>query len=322
MRLFITGAAGYIGGMLVERFAQRDDVEEVMCLDKNPITQELKSFPKVLYIRANTADDTWQDIVRERKPDVVIHCAWQIREFYFRKKLQEKWNLGGSRNVFSFIFNTPGITQLVYPSSVAVYGAHPDNAVNRPFVESDPMREHEYRYGVEKKQSEEMLMNLHNTSSSQSSVTVLRICSVTGQRYRAAKRGFTLQNMLAFLPFIPVANPEWGRQFVREDELISIIDQLCHSGAGRNPDKESIREGCLILNIAPSPFIKAAEIVRMYGKKMLPVPKELMRLAFFILRHLSLGRLPTSRGGWRFYVYPLAVDGGAISRENGFEYNI
>lgn len=44
MRILITGAAGYIGGMLAERFAQREDVEEVICLDKNPITQGLHSL--------------------------------------------------------------------------------------------------------------------------------------------------------------------------------------------------------------------------------------------------------------------------------------
>lgn len=311
MRIFITGTSGYIGGMLADRYVVRDDVEELICLDKNPMPARFKGNPKVLWIRANTADESWQELIASRKPDVVIHCAWQIRELYFRKKLHQKWNLGGTTNVFRFVFNTPSIEKLIHMSTVATYGAYPDNTVERPFVESDPLREDEYLYGVQKKLSEKELERQYTAAcgtrgaDSMPDVTVFRVASVTGARYAQAKRGFTLQNILARIPFIPIANPEWGRQFVQEADLVSIFDHVI----------DEVRVGAYrTFNIAPPTFMKAADIVKAYGKRALYVPKELLRVGFFILRHISLGRLPTSRGGWRSYVYPLAVDGRAAMR--------
>ncbi len=311
MKLFITGTSGYIGGMLVDRFVQRDDVDEIICLDKSPMPARYKGNPKVLWIRANTSDESWQELIASRKPDVVIHCAWQIREFYFRKKLHDTWNMGGTKNVFRFMFDTRSVKKCIYPSSVAAYGAYPDNLVEKPFVESDPLREDEYLYGVQKKVSERDLevqyaasCTIHGADRTPD-VTVFRIASVTGSRYAQAKRGMTLQNILARIPYIPIANPDWGRQFVQEDDLMTIFDAMIDE-----PPTGAYRT----FNIAPPTFMKAADIVKAYGKRALYVPKELMRVSFFILRHLSLGRLPTSRGGWRSYVYPLAVDGGAVIR--------
>ncbi|MEK7123087.1 MAG: NAD-dependent epimerase/dehydratase family protein, partial [Patescibacteria group bacterium] len=127
MKLLITGAAGYIGGMLVERFAAREDVDEIICLDRKPINKELRALSKVLYIHANTADDTWQEVCRERAPDVVIHCAWQIRELYGRPALQRRWNIHGSQNIISFAQSVDSVKKFIFLSTVAVYGAYPDN---------------------------------------------------------------------------------------------------------------------------------------------------------------------------------------------------
>lgn len=332
MKICITGASGYIGGMLADRYAERDDVEELICLDKNPMPARYRGNPKVLWIRANTADESWQELIASRKPDVVIHCAWQIREFYFRKKLHQKWNLGGTTNVFRFVFATPGIKKFIHMSTVAAYGAYPDNTVERPFVESDPLREDEYLYGVQKKLSEQELERQYAVTcgtkgaDSTPDVTVFRVASVTGPRYAQAKRGFTLQNILARIPFIPIANPEWGRQFVQESDLLRIIESVVGSpvipSRERNPDGSvrSVESHYSVFNVAPPTFMKAADIVKAYSKRAVYVPKELLRVSFFILRHISLGRLPTSRGGWRSYVYPLAVDGGVVTRGGRFEY--
>ena len=58
--VFITGAAGYVGAMLVELFAERADVKAVIGLDKEPIPELIKYTAKLTYIQANTADISWR----------------------------------------------------------------------------------------------------------------------------------------------------------------------------------------------------------------------------------------------------------------------
>jgi len=322
MKLFITGASGYVGGLLVEHFVQQDDVAEIIALDRRREPTWSKKHAKVTWIKANTVDETWQEVVAQRQPTVVIHCAWEIREFYFKKKQHRHWNIDGSKNVFDFAFTTPSVRKIVYLSSVAAYGAFPDNSADMPLVETKPLREDEYLYGIQKKQSEEDLLEIYHrarqaahagsTSANTPSSVVLRVSSLTGPRYSTAKKGMTLQNVLTRIPFIPVANPQWGRQFVQEDDLLAIIGRIIAKDA-----PGSYR----VFNVAPQKFMNAAEIVAAYGKHALSIPKEFLRISFFIFRHLSLGRLPTSKGGWKFYAFPLVVDGGAIGREYDFQYS-
>ena len=99
--VLITGAAGYVGAMLVEQFAKRPDIERIIGIDKEPLPDNFRNEPKLVYLHLNTADD-WEDKARAYRPDIVIHTAWQIREMYGKKSLQWKWNVEGSDKVFDF----------------------------------------------------------------------------------------------------------------------------------------------------------------------------------------------------------------------------
>ena len=109
--VFITGAAGYVGAMLVERFAARPDVEKVIGLDKEPMPDSFKSISKLTYIHANTAD-AWEGEIGKYAPDIIVHTAWQIREIYGDHALTWKWNIDGSDNVFDFAFSNAYVDRL------------------------------------------------------------------------------------------------------------------------------------------------------------------------------------------------------------------
>ena len=121
--VLITGAAGYVGTMLVRRFAAREDVERVIGIDKEPVPDLIKDDAKTVYLQTNLADEGWEEKVAAYAPDIIVHTAWQIREIYGNRPLSWKWNIEGSERVFRFAYGTASVKRLVHFSTVASVGS-------------------------------------------------------------------------------------------------------------------------------------------------------------------------------------------------------
>ncbi|MEX0651969.1 MAG: NAD-dependent epimerase/dehydratase family protein [Candidatus Paceibacterota bacterium] len=324
--LFITGGAGYVGAMLCEQFLQRDDVEKIIALDKEPQPEILKGDARLIWIDAHTCDDTWQDEVARHNPTVVVHTAWQIREMYGKKELQWKWNVEGSDMVFDFAFSTPSVERLIYFSTVSSYGASKHNTFAHLFKEEEPFVEDQYRYGVEKKEVEEHLREKfeHNKERAPQ-IFIVRPAAITGPRGRFMRIRFGLQAALSgqltkspihrlislLVSFVP-ATKGWARQFIHEDDVADIVTLFAFN------DLEGKYE---VFNICPpGDAVYSKDMARAVGKRVLPVYPWMVRLAFFFFWHATRGRVPTSFGGWKFYSYPILVDGSRLTKQYGFTY--
>lgn len=332
--LFITGAAGYVGGMLAHQFSKRDDVVRIIALDREPIPEMLKDNKKIYWIKANTNDTNWQKEVLEHNPSVVIHTAWQIRDMYGNKATQWKWNVDGSNNVFDFAFNTPSVKKLIYFSTAAIYGAYKTNTIEHRFTEDEPMREEEYLYGIEKKQVENNLFEKWNASQKKDQkkdkemqVFVVRPAAITGPRGRFMRVRFGLQSALSgqlkgnfiyhiislMVSFVP-ATPWWVRQFIHEDDVYDIMELF----ALKLPTKGEYT----IFNITPpGEPVLAPHMAEAVGKKIIPVRPWMVRLAYFFFWHATRGKVPTSKGIWRFYSYPIVLDGSKLIRIHNYTYS-
>lgn len=334
MKIFLTGGAGYVGAMLAEQFSVRGDVEEIICLDKEPMPDLLKGNQKIVWISGNTSDDSWHDAVRAKQPDIVIHTAWQIREMYGEKAKQWLWNVTGSRKIFDFAFSEPSVRKLIHFSTASGYGAFPLNTFEHRFKESEPLREKEYLYGIEKIAAEHELEAAYEIAKKRNGnlvpqVFVVRPAAVTGPRGRYMRVRFTLQSALsgklkstplqrfisAMVSFMP-ATPLWCRQFIHEDDVADIVSLLAFGNFG---GKVAPYE---VFNITPQgAVVKAADMAKAVGKKTVMIPPWLIRIVFFCFWHGTRGRVPTSRGGWRFYAYPIVMDGTKITEKLGFRYS-
>lgn len=328
--IFITGAAGYIGAMLADQFSKRSDVGLIIALDKEPLPDMLKNNPKIFWITANTSDDTWQKSVRDKNPDVVIHTAWQIRELYGKRALEWKWNMDGSASVFDFAFGSSSVKKLIHFSTVASYGAFPENTIEHFFTEEESFRKSEYLYAEEKRVVEEILKEKYEKNINNPAVpvvAVIRPAAITGPRGRYSRIRFGLQSALSgslksqksviydvisfMVSWVPVT-PKWLRQYVHEDDITDIAALLAFS-----PLKQRFE----IFNAAPpGEAVFGDMMAKAVGKKTLPIYPWMVRLAFFWFWHLTRGRVPTSPGSWRGYSYPIAVDGSKITEKYGYRY--
>jgi nucleoside-diphosphate-sugar epimerase len=329
--LLITGSSGYVGAMLVDQFSKRDDVEKIIGIDNNLPEDFIKDNEKLVFIQHDLGDDGWEEEVEKYKPNIVIHTAWQIRELYGQKDKQWQMNIHGSDNVFDYAFSHPEVERLIHFSTVASYGAFPDNQINELFTEEDAFRVTDYLYAEEKRIAELHLKEREGRrekgEGKKPKVFIIRPAAITGPRGRFMRVRFGLQSALSgqlkkeksfwyrfiskMVSFTPVTE-KWCRQFVHEDDINDIVKTLAF---------DLVDSRFEIFNASPpGEVVRGKDMAKAVGKKAVKIYPFIIRIVFFLMHHLSLGKIPTSRGGWKSYSYPIAVDGSKITRELDYEY--
>jgi nucleoside-diphosphate-sugar epimerase len=267
----------------------------------------------LLWIRADVAEDGWTSQIDAKAVDLVIHCAYQIRQLYgSRSTQQEVWNVHGARKVFEFALTSPAVRRVVHLSTISAYGALPTNAIDRPLTEDSPLREDTYLYGVQKKRVEDVLSHLFRRLRPAAHVLVLRLASVSGPRGRFGLNRYGLLSTIAGrFPSLVCGRTDWGRQYLHEDDLIDVVSRLAHLPPAT---------GYEVYNVSPPDFLDASCISRLFDKRVVLLPPVLLRALFSLLWHGSRGAVPTPPGAWKFLSYPLRVDGTRLQRAYGCEY--
>lgn len=323
----ITGAAGYVGAMLVRAYSKRDDVEKIIGIDKEPIPEFIKDTPKLHYIESDTASLDFAQVAA-MSPDIVINAAWQIREMYGQKQAQWRLNIEGSDAVFDFAFSTPSVKRLIHFSTVASYGAQSSNTIEHKYKEEEGFRKSDYLYAEEKRISEVHLEEKYADAKergNQIQVAIVRPAAVTGPRGRFMRIRFGLQAALSgqlkesfihrlislMVSFVPITK-KWCRQFIHEDDVVGIITLLAF---------EDLKSNYEAFNICPpGEVVRGKDMAKAVGKRAVRVHPLLIRFVFFVMWHISRGRVPTSKGGWKSYSYPIAVDGSKLTQMYGYTY--
>jgi nucleoside-diphosphate-sugar epimerase len=331
MKIFITGGAGYIGAMLVDQYARRGDVEKIVTLDKEPETALTANHPhkdKIVFIQSNSADDGWEAKVAEHEPEVVINTAWQIRHMYGKEDTEWLWNIDGTDKVFDFAFTHPSVKKLIHFSTVASYGAFPENTVDHFYKESEGFKKSGYLYAEEKRISEEHLEERYKNAKNngwEGQVFVVRPAAITGPRGRYDRIRFGLQSALSgnldksfvnriisiLTSYVPVTK-NWLRQYIHEDDVTNIMTLFTFN---------NLKGSYEVFNISPpGDVVFGKDMADAVHKKAIPIKPWMARLAFFFFWHATRGKVPTSPGSWRGYSYPIAVDGSKLTKQYGYQY--
>jgi len=152
MKVAVIGASGYLGGLIVRHVGADPNVESILGLD---IVHPKSLVPKMTF---QEADVRCADFARLLAGvDVVYHLAFIVEP---PKKLSmrdiDQINIEGSRRVFEGAISA-GVPKIIYASSVAAYGAHPDNPV--PLCEDSLLRPNNDWYYSRTKGAVEDILN-------------------------------------------------------------------------------------------------------------------------------------------------------------------
>lgn len=326
MNIVITGAAGYVGGMLCDQFSKKTQIDHIIAIDKDPMPKLLQRNKKIVWVDANTSSHDWQDVARSHEPTVFINCAWQIREMYGNQKTQWQWNVEGCNNVYDFVFSNPSIERFVHFSTVSSYGAYHTNTLDY-ITEDQPFTENSYLYGIEKRVAEENLEKKYAAAKQSGHVPqvfIVRPQAITGPRGRFMFERFGLMAVLQggngaipgfvkkLVSVIPVTHRWWSRQFIHEDDVCDIVDLFTFN--------DNLPGEYEAFNIGTDTYVDAETMARITGKRIVRIPANLARVIYGCLWHGTRGKIPTAHGGWRFYTYPVVVSGKKLTNMHNFQY--
>jgi len=281
LKVAVTGPTGEIGKPLMSELERRAEVGTVLGMARRPFDPAGEGWEKVSYRRGDILDRGALAALFDGV-DVAVHLAFAI--FGSREETRQI-NLQGTRNVFETAIKA-GVKRLVYASSVAAYGFHPDNP--QPLSEDVPARGSEgFYYSRQKAELEDLLDELLLGSGVEA--YVFRPCIVAGPRatmlieqtveaVRAGDPVPLLRKGVEKLPLVAPILPDPGTplQLVHHDDVAqAMAAAICGDGPPG------------VYNLAGEGGVRVRDIARELGWRWVPVPRPAVSIGTAAARRLS-----------------------------------
>jgi UDP-glucose 4-epimerase len=307
----VTGPTGDIGRSLLGALERSRKVKRVLGMARRPFDPSERGWRKVEYRRGDVLDRSSVDEL-VAGADVVVHLAFII--FGSHDETREV-NLKGSRTVFEATVEA-GVPRLVYTSSVAAYGFHPDN----PEVLSEevqPRGTEEFYYSAQKAELEGLLDDI--LAGTDTEPYVFRPCIVAGEdaltvvetlvrQFQLAGRVPLLKEVYRRVPLVKPAIPDSGMplQLVHHDDVAAA---LVAAVEGRGEPG--------IYNLAADDGLTMRELAAELGWYTLPVPGLAVEVTAEIVSRLR-SLLPTELAWVNAMRVPVVMDTSKAKRELGW----
>jgi nucleoside-diphosphate-sugar epimerase len=290
---------------------RRAEVSEVLGMARRPFDPADEGWGKVAYRRGDILDRGTLAALFDGA-DVAVHLAFAI---FGSRDETRKVNLQGTRNVFEAAIRA-GVKRLVYASSVAAYGFHPDNP--QPLTEDVPPRGSEgFYYSAQKAELEGLLDELLLGSGVEP--YVFRPCIVAGPRatmlveqtvesVRAGDPVPLLRKGVEKLPLVSPVLPDPGVPFqlVHHDD---VAQALAAAICGEGPPG--------VYNLAGKGEIQVSDLARALGWRSVPVPGAAVSLGTAAARKLSF---VSSKMEWAVAAEtPVLMDSAKARRDLGWK---
>lgn len=259
MKIFVTGAAGFIGANLVMQLIKREKAVDILGIDNlnNYYDPAIKDFrlseidnvtaeypdSKWTFVQGNIADKALIDrLFNEFKPDIVVNLAAQagVRYSIINPDAYVESNLIGFYNILeacrhSYDNGTEGVRHLVYASSSSVYGSNK----KVPYSTDDKVDNPVSLYAATKKSNELMAhaySKLYNIPS-----TGLRFFTVYGPAGRPDMAYFGFTNKLLKGETIRIFNyGNCKRDFTYIDDIVEGVIRVMRKAPERKTGEDGL----------------------------------------------------------------------------------
>lgn len=307
----VTGPTGDIGRPFIRELERTPEVGEVRAMARRPFDPAEHGWRKATYRRGDVLDSAALAELVEGV-DVVVHLAFIIMG---GGEEARRINLEGSRAVFDAAVGA-GVQRLVYTSSVAAYGFHPDSPT--PLTEEVPARgTDDHPYSREKAELEAVLERClagHPTDA-----YVFRPCIVAGPDspslveelpYVRIARSLPapLRRLSAAVPVLRPVLPDPGIAFqlVHADD---VARALTAATLGRGAPGA--------YNLAAPDTITVTDLARELGWYALPIPALAVGAGAGVVNRLPLK--PAEVSWINALRTPMTMDCSRAQRELGWE---
>ncbi|MGI9667849.1 MAG: NAD-dependent epimerase/dehydratase family protein [Acidimicrobiia bacterium] len=210
-RVLVTGAGGWVGGQLVRRLGDRDDVEVFAVDDTRPRVDFSARFEQLDLDRLALAR-----LVLEVEPDVVVHLQSVHRTAEEGRKSESEDRIVGALALFGAIERLGTVKSVIVKSDTAIYGASPRN----PSVLSESTRSQgqSSRFQRDLLEMERFISDMRLRHAS-TSFTTLRMAPIFGPNVaNPISRYLTLPIVPTQLGFDP------RLQFTHEHDAVGSIE--------------------------------------------------------------------------------------------------
>jgi len=270
----LTGASGYIGGLLLDRLLADPGVAEVRSVARRPVRRRHVRSGRLVHLCADLRDAEAPRALEG--VDILYHLAAQVWAGQGPAALPQMRavNVDGTRNVLR-----AAPAAVVLASSASVYGAWPDNPL--PLHEDYPARPNpECPYAAHKLASEEVCAELAR------SWTVVRLAAVLGPhadaRVARAVRGYRVD--------VPaVRGAPQAVQWLDEGDAVEGL-----LAAGR--DLKGARQAeAQVVNVATTDWLTSTDTARLAHSRPVELPRPFLIGASALGRRLGLAPFGADR---------------------------
>lgn len=290
-RIAITGINSYFAKTVLGKLETDPDVTSIVGIDVVP---GQFTSPKIEFHQEDVRSEAVFKLLEG--VDTVVHLAFIVQEIRDKQRTHDI-NLNGSINVFNAcVANRVG--KIVYTSSIASYGAHPDNPIG--MAEDHPLRPNPDSYYSSDKATIENFLAGFAKEHPEIMLTILRPPVIVGPRLQNfGADAFTKKRSLA------IKGRDTEIQFLHEKDLSTALYLAI---TRRVPG---------IYNIAADDYSTVRRINAMAGVKLINVSVGLIKMLANLF--FALGLEKASQGWVSLMEWPIVVSSEKFKKATGWQ---